>query len=46
MATNGSTVFVPVVNLPVNYTSQTQSSEGGPKAPAANWSRSMSPRGR
>ncbi|MGH2831916.1 MAG: PQQ-binding-like beta-propeller repeat protein [Solirubrobacteraceae bacterium] len=29
MASNGSTVFVPVVNLPVKYVSQTQSSEGG-----------------
>ncbi len=28
MATNGSTVFVPVVNLPVNYTSQTEDTEG------------------
>jgi outer membrane protein assembly factor BamB len=28
MATNGSTVFVPVVNLPVTYTSQTEDREG------------------
>ena len=28
MATNGSTVFVPVVNLPVHYTSQTEDTEG------------------
>lgn len=28
MATNGSTVFVPVVNLPVTYTSQTADQEG------------------
>jgi outer membrane protein assembly factor BamB len=29
MATNGSTVFVPVVNLPVSYSSQTSNQEGG-----------------
>jgi outer membrane protein assembly factor BamB len=28
MATNGSTLFVPVVNLPVHYTSQTEDTEG------------------
>jgi outer membrane protein assembly factor BamB len=28
MATNGSTVFVPVVNIPVHYTSQTENTEG------------------
>jgi outer membrane protein assembly factor BamB len=28
MSTNGSTVFVPVVNLPVSYTSQTTDTEG------------------
>jgi outer membrane protein assembly factor BamB len=28
MATNGTTIFVPVVNLPVHYTSQTESTEG------------------
>jgi outer membrane protein assembly factor BamB len=28
MATNGSTVFVPVVNIPVHYTSQTEDTEG------------------
>jgi outer membrane protein assembly factor BamB len=28
MATNGSTVFVPVVNFPVKYTAQTEPSEG------------------
>lgn len=28
MATNGSTVFVPVVNLPVTYTTQTEDQEG------------------
>jgi len=28
MSTNGSTVFVPVVNLPVSYTSQTADTEG------------------
>jgi glucose dehydrogenase len=30
MATNGSTVFVPVVNLPVSYSTQTSNKEGGP----------------
>ncbi|HEY8303938.1 MAG TPA: PQQ-binding-like beta-propeller repeat protein, partial [Solirubrobacteraceae bacterium] len=29
MATNASTVFVPVVNLPVSYSSQTSQQEGG-----------------
>jgi outer membrane protein assembly factor BamB len=29
MASDGSTVFVPVVNLPVSYTSQTANQEGG-----------------
>jgi outer membrane protein assembly factor BamB len=29
MATNGSTIFVPVVNLPVSYSSQTSNQEGG-----------------
>lgn len=28
MATDGSTIFTPVVNLPVNYTSQTENTEG------------------
>jgi outer membrane protein assembly factor BamB len=28
MATNGSTIFAPVVNLPVTYTSQTEDTEG------------------
>jgi glucose dehydrogenase len=30
MATNGSTVFVPVVNHPVSFTSQTEPQESGP----------------
>jgi outer membrane protein assembly factor BamB len=30
MATNGSTVFVPVVNHPVTYTNQTEPQESGP----------------
>jgi outer membrane protein assembly factor BamB len=29
MATNGSTVFVPIVNLPVSYSTQTSDQEGG-----------------
>ncbi len=28
MATNGSTIFVPIVNFPVSYTSQTEDTEG------------------
>lgn len=28
MSTNGSTIFVPVVNIPVHYTSQTEDTEG------------------
>lgn len=32
MATDGSTIFAPVVNLPVNYTSQTENTEGPAEA--------------
>jgi len=32
MATNGSTVFVPIVNFPITYSSQTAKREGPPPA--------------